>query len=297
MLVHNVIAPNFGDLNARLDEMEAAASTGKVAAFKVYTAWGPNGQGFALDDPAIGLPVIQKAHDLGVKIFIAHKGLPLVRFDAAHNQPDDMVAVSRHVPRHAVRRLPRRVGQEPSSKARTTRRDPSASTRSCARSTDIRCRRTATSGSTSARCGARCCATRPPPRTPSGKLLKRVGEHRVLWGTDAVWYGSPQAQIQAFRAFTISNEFQDAVRLSRAHAERVKAQVLGLNAAQALQDRSRRPALRFHARPVDPRQAHRGRASRRRRAPVRRTALQRPDDAPRDARVARASGDTRWTPL
>jgi len=63
--VHNVIAPNFGDLSARLDEMEDAAATGKVAAFKVYTAWGPSGHGFALDDPTIGLPVIQKAHDLG----------------------------------------------------------------------------------------------------------------------------------------------------------------------------------------------------------------------------------------
>src|SRR5437868_6182706 len=98
VLVHNVIAPNFGDLSARLDEMEAAAKTGKVAAFKVYTAWGPNRRGFALDDPAIGLPVVQKAHDLGVRVLVAHKGLPLVRFDAAHNRPDDIVAVSRQFP-------------------------------------------------------------------------------------------------------------------------------------------------------------------------------------------------------
>ena len=32
VLVHNVIAPNFGDLQVRLDEMEATARTGKVAA-------------------------------------------------------------------------------------------------------------------------------------------------------------------------------------------------------------------------------------------------------------------------
>ena len=98
VLVHNLVAPNFGDLSARLDEMEVAAHTGKVSAFKVYTAWGPNGQGFSLEDPAIGLPVIQKAQDLGVKVFVAHKGLPLVNFDMAHNQPDDMAAVSRMFP-------------------------------------------------------------------------------------------------------------------------------------------------------------------------------------------------------
>src|ERR1041384_2481583 len=27
-----------------------------------------------------------------------------------------------------------------------------------------------------------------------GKLLKYVGEDRILWGTDAIWYGSPQDQ-------------------------------------------------------------------------------------------------------
>ena len=64
-----------------------------------------------------------------------------------------------------------------------------------------------------------------------GKLLKRVGEHRVLWGTDAVWYGSPQAQLQAFRAFSISNEFQDLFSYP-ALTDARKAQVLGLNAAK-----------------------------------------------------------------
>ena len=51
-----------------------------------------------------------------------------------------------------------------------------------------------------------------------GKLLKRVGDHRVLWGTDAIWYGSPQAQLQAFRAFTISDGVpgpRSAIRRSR----------------------------------------------------------------------------------
>ena len=32
-----------------------------------------------------------------------------------------------------------------------------------------------------------------------GKLLAHVGEDRVLWGTDAIWYGSPQPQIMAMR--------------------------------------------------------------------------------------------------
>jgi len=42
-----------------------------------------------------------------------------------------------------------------------------------------------------------------------GKLLRYVGENNVLWGTDCIFYGSPQDQIQAFRAFQISREFQE----------------------------------------------------------------------------------------
>jgi len=35
VLVHDVIAPNFGDLDARLDLVEETAATGQVSAFKV----------------------------------------------------------------------------------------------------------------------------------------------------------------------------------------------------------------------------------------------------------------------
>ena len=41
-----------------------------------------------------------------------------------------------------------------------------------------------------------------------GKLFKYVGEDNVLWGTDSIWYGSPQDQIQAFRTFQISDELR-----------------------------------------------------------------------------------------
>jgi predicted TIM-barrel fold metal-dependent hydrolase len=43
-----------------------------------------------------------------------------------------------------------------------------------------------------------------------GKLLLAVGEDRILWGTDSVWYGPPQPLIDAFRAFTIPERLQEA---------------------------------------------------------------------------------------
>ncbi|MBX3634144.1 MAG: amidohydrolase family protein [Rubrivivax sp.] len=43
-----------------------------------------------------------------------------------------------------------------------------------------------------------------------GKLLVAFGEDHILWGTDSIWYGSPQDQIQAFRAFQISASSRSA---------------------------------------------------------------------------------------
>jgi predicted TIM-barrel fold metal-dependent hydrolase len=229
VLVHNVIAPNFGDLHQRLDEMEATARSGKVAAFKVYTAWGPNQHGFSLQDPAIGLPVLQKAHDLGVRVFVAHKGLPLVNFDAAHNTPDDIVAVSRVFPDmqfvvfHGAWNKNHVEGPY----------DPNASLGidTFLRALDVH--GVPPNSNVWVDLGT---VWREVLRNPTtgahtlGKLLKRVGTHRVLWGTDAIWYGSPQSQIQAFRAFSISSEFQDRYGYPALDAA-AKARVLGLNAA------------------------------------------------------------------
>ncbi len=64
-----------------------------------------------------------------------------------------------------------------------------------------------------------------------GKLLKYVGEDNVLWGTDCIFYGSPQDQIQTFRSFEISKEFQERYGYPELTRE-LKAKVLGLNGAR-----------------------------------------------------------------
>lgn len=42
-----------------------------------------------------------------------------------------------------------------------------------------------------------------------GKLLRKFGEERICWGTDSLWFGSPQDQIQALRRFEISAAMQE----------------------------------------------------------------------------------------
>jgi len=82
-----------------------------------------------------------------------------------------------------------------------------------------------------------------------GKLLKYCGPDNVLWGTDSIWYGSPQDQIQAFRAFQIAPEFRDRYGYPEITPQ-LRAKIFGLNAtrpyrisAEEVQLRTRRDAL------------------------------------------------------
>ena len=63
-----------------------------------------------------------------------------------------------------------------------------------------------------------------------GKLLVAFGENNVLWGTDSIFYGSPQGQIDALRAFQIPSDLREQhgyPELTRG----IKAKILGWNAA------------------------------------------------------------------
>jgi predicted TIM-barrel fold metal-dependent hydrolase len=65
-----------------------------------------------------------------------------------------------------------------------------------------------------------------------GKLLLAVGEDRVLWGTDAIWYGPSQPALDAFRAFQIPERMREHFGYPEL-TPRLKAKILGENAARA----------------------------------------------------------------
>ena len=64
-----------------------------------------------------------------------------------------------------------------------------------------------------------------------GKLLKHVGEDRIVWGTDCLWFGSPAPLIQAFRCFEITKDFQDKYGYPEL-TQKIKEKILGQNAAR-----------------------------------------------------------------
>ena len=113
VLVHNVIAPNFGPLQARLDDMAARAETGRVAAFKVYTAWGPGRQGYSMLDPAIGIPVVEQARVARGRGALRAQGPAAARVRPSLQRPRGHRRPGRPVPRHELRRVPRRLRPRP----------------------------------------------------------------------------------------------------------------------------------------------------------------------------------------
>jgi hypothetical protein len=64
-----------------------------------------------------------------------------------------------------------------------------------------------------------------------GKNLKYYGADRILWGTDCLWWGSPQWVIDAFKRFQITDEFAEKFGYPKLTKED-KAKILGLNAAR-----------------------------------------------------------------
>ena len=63
-----------------------------------------------------------------------------------------------------------------------------------------------------------------------GKLLVAFGDGNILWGTDSIFYGSPQGQIDAFRAFQIPRDMQERFGYPPL-TRRAKQKILGWNAA------------------------------------------------------------------
>jgi predicted TIM-barrel fold metal-dependent hydrolase len=67
-----------------------------------------------------------------------------------------------------------------------------------------------------------------------GTLIKGMGADHVLWGTDSVWYGSPQWQIEAFRRIEIPADMQKNHGFAPLGADdgAVKSTILAGNAAK-----------------------------------------------------------------
>jgi hypothetical protein len=229
LLLHGIVMPNLG-VERQLDWMQDLVETWRVSAFKLYTVWGPRGRGWWLDDPKLGLPVIERARALGVKKIAVHKGIPLPGMDPTFTRPRDVGPVAKAFP--DVQLLVYHSGYE-HGVAEGPYAPAAAGVNALIQS--LKDSGIGPNANVYAELGATWQALMTKPDEAAhvlGKLLVHVGEDRVLWGTDCIWFGSPQDQIQAFRAFEISKDFQERFGYPALTPER-KAKILGLNGAAA----------------------------------------------------------------
>jgi len=227
LLLHGRVNPNQpGDLEA-MDELK---ERWKVSAWKTYTQWGVDGKGFFLSDD-IGTSFIEKARALGVKVICVHKGLPFGKQSYEHSQCSDIGVVAKRFPDvsflvyHSgfVTGVPERgyTGRGASDGIDTLIR--SLIENGVKPNSNVY----AELGST----------WRFLMRDPTGaahalgKLVKYCGENNVIWGTDSIWYGSPQDQIQTFRTFQIAPELRSMYGYSEI-TPALRAKIFGINAAR-----------------------------------------------------------------
>ena len=237
VLLHGQALPNVGRLEANLEAMEDVSARYPIVAWKTFThfpdLYEHSGNGWWLDDhergvPHVGEAFIRKAGEVGVPIVCVHKGLS---WGSRFASPIDVGPAARKHPK--VNFVVYHSGFE----ARLPEGPYTAATADVGVNRLITSLRRAGIGPNEnvyAELGSTWWYVMRTPITAAhvlGKLLKHVGEDNVVWGTDCIFYGSPQDQIQTLRSFEISPEFQDRYGYP-ALTKAVKRKVLGINAAR-----------------------------------------------------------------
>lgn len=247
VLNHGLLRPNLGE--KELEEMERQVRDLRVCAWKTYTGAEIGRNAWWLDDEKVAYPFWERTLKLGVKNVCVHKGLPLGLFNEEHCRPRDLLKAARDWPGlnfivyHSAFRgfQTLRRGEEKSRDPqeipwvsdllRVVRENPDLK--------NIYFELGSTFGQTSAYAPEVCMHM-------LGQMLKAPGgEDRILWGTDSIWGGSPQSQIERMRRFRIRDE------LIEKHGyppltDAVKEKVFGLNAARlfGIDPRAVRKAIR-----------------------------------------------------
>jgi predicted TIM-barrel fold metal-dependent hydrolase len=225
MLAHGLITPQLGQVD--LDFMDQQAAQLKVDAWKGYTGAPAQGfdRGWFVDDEKVAYPMLELARKVGVKRVCLHKGLPLGPV-ADFNHPRDMIKAARDFPDLDFIAYHAGLLTVPSAGPST---EVPWTTEFCQMVKNAGLRNIYMElGSTF----GQLVTTNPNACAHlMGQIVDAFGADHVLWGTDSIWYGTPQWQIEAFRRFEIPQALIDKhgyPPLTR----QVKGQIFGLNAAR-----------------------------------------------------------------
>jgi predicted TIM-barrel fold metal-dependent hydrolase len=230
MLAHGLATPQLG--RADRDFMAQQVHQLKIDAWKCYTGAPPKGveQGWWMDDEKIAYPMLEQARALGVPRVCVHKGLPLGPVED-YNHPRDLIKAAKDFPdiqflvyhsgfrgMGGIKETFARTGGIPwtSEFCKMKRAEPKID--------NIYMELGSTFGQLVTTQPAICAHL-------LGEIIGAFGVDHVLWGTDSIWYGTPQWQIEAFKRFQIPDELIEQKGYQPLTRD-VKAKIFGLNAAK-----------------------------------------------------------------
>ncbi|MDH5673788.1 MAG: amidohydrolase [Myxococcales bacterium] len=242
-----VMANDRWELQAEAMTMAAQDPAWGAVAWKGYPGWGPadagiGGAGYFLNDDT-GRTFIEHGLSLGVSNFAIHKGLPIPGFDVEHNQPVEVGATAKEYPEATFIIYHSGIGAGTGNilSVATPERvpfdenieDPLQHQGVNQLIASMRQAGLGAGDNVYAEMGSAWSNVMDDPVAAQhyiGKLLKYFGEDNIVWGTDSILYGSPQPQIDAFRRFQITEEFQEMYGYPQL-TEQARRKIFGLNAA------------------------------------------------------------------
>lgn len=223
----------------RVEEVEQMAQWKEEfdpVGWKVYTPGrlGADGwqDGWMLDDEKHGFPFLQRARELDVKLVCAHKGISLL---VDNGSPRDIGPAARAFPDldfiiyHSGYEF-----AEPDDPGEGPYVDRTADLGVNRLLRSVEAAGLGHGSNVYAELGTTWFAMVRRPLEAAhvlGKLIAVLGEDNVIWGTDSIWYGGAQPLIDAFRTFQIPDDVCEKYGYAPL-TDRVKAKILGLNAAR-----------------------------------------------------------------
>jgi uncharacterized protein len=234
LLSHGLIAPNKGP--ADLEAMRRQAAELRVDAWKGYTGipFGDPPRAWRVDDEKVAYPMLETARHLGVRNICLHKGLPFRGTPEADWQPGDLERAARDFP--DLNFIVYHAAFKSLAASLDAARDEFRASARVDWITDLCEIRQRNSGLTNIYAELGSTFGMLVITSPLlcghvlGMLIQHLGADHVLWGTDSIWWGSPQWQIEAFRRFTMPEPLMARFGYQPLTPE-VKARILGLNSA------------------------------------------------------------------
>jgi predicted TIM-barrel fold metal-dependent hydrolase len=232
---HTIVHPNVGP--SELDRMAEQRDRLAPSGWKCYTLYGPPTAasptgGWFLDDDEIGFPFLERVRALGPAVVAAHKGIggPVPDASVPAASPRDVGPAAAAFP--DVQFLVYHSGYERDPDGEEGAFDAAAPRGVDRLVASLDAAGVGPGANVFAELGSTWFLMLRRPREAAhvlGKLLLAVGPDRIVWGTDSIWYGSPQALVDAFRAFEIPEQLQEAHGYP-ALTPAIKAAILGENA-------------------------------------------------------------------